>query len=420
MCRDMHRTYCVIHVFVLILFILLASSKERNKNSTKPDPATNTRSSTTLDYPCCWTPFEDSAMKNYSLQVQKCFLRSKLQEDQPKKRGHEHLSEGIGYNCGGEYGSPLDGAYRPDLPLPTSSVSLSSLATVLDSFRGKKVVFFGDSTMRQQFAHFACMVNPDHDISGPFTGNPYSRVVPFPTNGTIDGLNTMIIRYMCSMCQVKRKVKGRKKVVGINYTSTMKEVVLANDLVLFNIGLWHNMGSMKDFEYQNNTRRNEKNKDNFKDTLTTHVADAFREYQRLLVVGDDDNIQKKRVIGKLIWRESTPQNFATPSGLWPEEVAKFSALKNRRCESLTDSKRAINGSSIFNETIFFYNFRNQITNTYIDRHHPQLCVSRVFYPLSTSSFNIHEGRSLGDCTHLNSNALLYVNMNWILLTAVSS
>ena len=192
--RTFHR------VFLHIIFVFLGSLMERNNS----DPAV-----AILRYPCSWTTFQDDAMKDYSLRVGRCFVRSSLNkiDDKAKLKSHEFASQGVGYGCDGGYGSPLDGTYKPTLTLPTSSVALSSITTILDSFRGKSVAFFGDSIMRQQFAHFACMINPDHDISGSFEGNAYSRAVPFRKNGTTDDLNLVVISYLCASYEVKVKVK---------------------------------------------------------------------------------------------------------------------------------------------------------------------------------------------------------------------
>ena len=110
---------------------------------------------------------------------------------------------------------------------------------------------------------------------------------------------------------------------------------------------------------------------------------------------------------RLIWRESTPQNFNSSNGHFKTEHL---TLKHK-CIPLSVSMKLgfgpLNNDSRCDPSCFPANSRNLITNPIFEESN--ITISRIYHTLSNSPYNIHHYNSTHDCSHLNIDAIIFTN-----------
>ena len=137
------------------------------------------------------------------------------------------------------------------------------------------------------------------------------------------------------------------------------------------------------------------------DSLTSLTTVATSFYEELAASKRDDM--------DVMWRESTPQNFPTSNGQWATH-----GFCKQECPCVPLSLNMKFGFGLYprcEPSCYPANIRNVLTNPIVEAAH--MPVLRIYDALADAPFNIH--RNELDCTHLNSDALIYLNEELIRL-----
>ena len=322
---------------------------------------------------CHWTVFKDPEMERYVREVQICAVRADdnmLRETESAVYGYDCLDEGIFEK------------FNISRPFLNANMSYKALQAKIKTFHGKKIAFIGDSVTRQTFIHFACMLNPHHSINfRSIRDHHYHRSIPVHAfdGKVIKSSSTSLELVSCSI-----HLDSCRFVYLFEHT--LREALEHNDYVIVNMGLHHNL--------PNNSLVSGLEMTGLDQSIASFVVAALRIYNESHVSGKSKSI--------LLWRESNPQTYDTPNGLYGFHASSCIHLH----------------SDMFNNiALASPNFRNEIANSILEG--TDIAVASIFIPLAAytnTSYRIHNHH---DCTHLNANSLFYIDTN-IIRTLVAS
>ena len=317
---------------------------------------------TLQDQQCKWIPLDKPDDIAYARTVYDCFHRIE---------GLNKYADLVGYHG-------LRNSCQP------------RIKAVVNALQGKlgpgtHISFVGDSTMKQQFVHFACMLNPD-------LNKKKLKWNDFKVKWKIKGIVLTLEKFGQNWDKYGRFKIGEYG----NYLRYLFSARNDKDVVLLNHGLHFNFNS--DQNLSENIRQVE--------MLQSWTSVSVRIYAELM------NERGLGVMPRLMWRETTPQHFPTPNGLYAKCNKTIAAAEGRSCTCRNflnsvyeEGKKVEKSRSDFKDSISA-NIRNEISNPIISvGGHIQLLLN--FDQLKAEP-KFHLGTT--DCTHLGGDALLFLNI----------
>ena len=151
--------------------------------------------------------------------------------------------------------------------------------------------------------------------------------------------------------------------------------------------------------------------------LARSTAKVYREYR------DRFSSSLKHLVN-VIWRETTPQNFNSTNGFYSDDIWNYGYPcvfldKDRRVGSSNLMFPVGKKGSILSKCVpscCSASKRNDLVlplfKGIIGGNRSSMLVETVFEELASSHYDIHVNSS-GDCTHLNINSLIFLNMHLI-------
>ena len=252
-------------------------------------------------------------------------------------------------------------------------------------FNTKRVVFIGDSTMRQQLIHFGCMLGFPTDLMR----IPKEFIFNYTAIKYYNSVELNYFNVSISYVPLGKiwKEHGQTKVL----LEIMKnEWQRKPDAIVLNQGIHHQ-------DVESEVAQEE-------DSLI-YMANIVADFYRKRDIASN-GLNNETI---LIWKETNPQNFPSSNGFYMNECgAKF---HNCKCCPLSVSMEL--GQGLKNNCqpgCFAANTRNLLTNGIISA--AGIHISHVYDPLVKAQWNIHLGEYY-DCTHLNTDAILFVNNAWL-------
>ena len=244
--------------------------------------------------------------------------------------------------------------------------------------RYARVVFVGDSTMRNQYFGLLCMVQ---NLSSSFSD---LASLNHEEHGDRDIISYTLEDILFQFFPVGQSWKNAE-----TFGTVLREIasmVGVRTLMLINQGIHHNK-----FDDELCTT------DCRVDRLSGLATMATLFYNEVVATGRTDV--------EVVWRETVPQNFPTANGHYAYHGF---CEKDGGCPCVPLSLTMRFGYGLYprcEPSCYPANIRNVLTNPIIEASKMQLL--RVYDALVDAPFNIH--RDNFDCTHINSDALIFMN-----------
>ena len=267
-------------------------------------------------------------------------------------------------------------------------LTLDNIYESLKYLNGKNIVLIGDSTMFEQYSALVCILG-----SGNFSSlersnylnliDHYKSVGKNIPKGINSGVN---ITFHRAARQFKDHGNSKKHLT--NYLGTL----MKHDYIVINHGIHHNPA-----------------KENINSTdslyyLAKEVVDTTQEYYTKL----------NGSIPSVFWRETGPQGYPQPNSINGWFVKD--CLWWCKCVSLTEEMKAGILPNSSTRSVMA-NYRNEVVLPLFEKS-SIIKVLRVYKALAEQQDFLVYKLSYGDCSHLNVEANIYLNL--VFLSSLSS
>ena len=268
----------------------------------------------------------------------------------------------------------------------SSLLSYEELQVMLNQLKENKatIVFVGDSVVKQQVMHFACMLNPKtkflvDEIQDWHEAMGNRR----PRELDVDGVH------------LKSHKVGRIFQNTHLFTPILRDELAAatgvSDIVVANHGLHYNGGGITEV-----SSKSEKKK--ALSTLTQETVEVYSEFLR--------SGQRKVGVPFFTWRETTPQNFNTSNGHFSTKCGSLVCVP--LTEEMMRGQRVMPHGNSTCCNCQAANLRNHVTTPIIKNSSVPIPISEIYEALAASPFNLHL-TSEKDCTHWASDGLSLIH-----------
>jgi hypothetical protein len=245
------------------------------------------------------------------------------------------------------------------------------------------IYFIGDSTLKQQFVHFACMLNPNLQKPKLLWNDFFVNWnVVFQVTGKDKRNSTRNINLKLYKVGLNFEKTHKNNLIN-SYNKTLYRILKdlnRHDIAIVNHGLHYN------FQNISNDARELR-------SLAATTASVYK---------DVIHLRGRNNTCTLLWRETTPQHFPTPNGLWDDLLCRNHTRHEKycgKCSKLTDSKGSVPA-----------NIRNEVTSPII-LNSTVIPIIAVYEDLKFMDPSLHFTRT--DCTHNGPDILLYLNLAWL-------